>query len=419
MTDTILISGPDGSGKSTIAKHIARILRKRGYPVYYVWLRYPRLLSIFPLLISKITSRTIKIEKRGLCLHKYHAFYTLPPLGKLYEIAILLDYIIYRTIKVWIPNKLGYVVIVDRSMLDIAIDIYIETRRIPAIILRYLSYEAMNINSSSKLVIIATYKNLLSRRKDNFCNPFFKAVIELYKRLGLIYNYKIVKNNTIYDVKHVIKSITTIYKPIRVYSDPSNQLIRALYYKHCWLMYITNFIFQTTGYMWRLELAFRIIIQIFIIIFFIYIGTNPLWAFLVSHMILYPFYAKILDFQKWSRRPLSSNVSCKFVRAVRKLQTYAKNNVCLDIFIVGSLSRNPNIILTKKIDLDIRIVPRTSLKCVLKAFLLAMYLRMWGLLNRIPIDLYVKPITDPEIITMGKNLSRFQWQKYLLSCQEA
>jgi len=401
ITPIILISGIDGSGKTTIARLVTRLIRIRGYPVLHVWLRYPRLTSVIPLVLSRIMGLTIKIKRNSLCSYTYHLYKAVPTLGILYEITILFDYIIYKLLKVWIPNKIGFTIIVDRSLLDIIVDIYIETGSAPRLLLRYLSRDLKE--ASRKIVVLASVAYLMSRRRDNLCNPYLRHTLKLYEVLAPHYSYSIFINDSLEDLKNIVYFLIKDFQPIRVYANPSNQLLKALYYRHRWLIYVSNFIFQSMGYMWKIEVLFRVAIQIALIVSLIVIGFHPFVALIVSHTMLYLFYSNIFALEKWTTattKPIKDTEIRTFFAKLNKIERLAKRySRCFDIVIVGSLARDPNIIFKKKIDLDLRIVPRHKVLCVMKSLAFAMYLRLWALVNKFPLDLYVKSHNDLEFST--------------------
>jgi len=399
ITPVILISGIDGSGKTTIARLVARLIRARGYPVLYTWLRYPRLTSVIPLILSRITGLTIKIKRGSLCSHTYHAYKAVPVLGVLYELTILVDYIIYKFLKVRIPKKMGFAIVVDRSLLDIVVDTYIEMGSAPRLLLRYLSRDVED--ASRKIVVLASTAHLVSRRRDNLCNPNLRRTLKLYEIIASQYRYTIFINDSMDDLKNIVYFLTKDFQPIRVYTDPSNQLLRALYYRHRWLIYVSNFIFQSIGYMWKAEALFRVGIQIALIASLIIAGLHPLIALIVSHTVLYLFYSNKYALKKWfttSTEPVKDAEIKAFIAKLDKIERLArKYSRCLDVVIVGSLARDPNTILRKRADLDLRIVPRRKVRCIAMSLVLAMYLRFWALMNKLPLDLYVKPSNDPEL----------------------
>jgi energy-coupling factor transporter ATP-binding protein EcfA2 len=394
----IIISGPDGSGKSTIAKILRTELKKRGYPVYYTWLRYPRLFSLLPLLISRFIGTTLEIRIDGVCKSVLHAYYRVPILGKLYELAILVDYLIYKFFKVYIPSLLGFIVIIDRGLLDILIDVYVETRKFPKLLHVYLERESKKTNSS-RVLIIASYPTLISRRRDNLCDPGFRKVYALYKLLGPICGYKVFFNETPKDLESITTSALSGFEPIRVYSDPKNSILRALFYKHKWLIILSNLVFQCAGYMWRVELALRVCIQVLLVIILILLlNMNPIIAIVVSHLLLYPLYSNPLAILKWvrsKREAISLEALDKLVLKLNEIKR--RGGLCVDVYIVGSLARNPCKILLKGADVDARITPRNSIRCVLSSLIIVLYVRLWSLLHGVPLDIYVKPLNDPEL----------------------
>jgi energy-coupling factor transporter ATP-binding protein EcfA2 len=396
--EVIVISGPDGSGKSTFAKILSRELRKKGYPVYYTWLRYPRFLSLLPLLISKLIGTTFKIKVNGVCRHVFHAYYRIPILGRLYELAIFIDYLVYKFFKIFIPRFFGFIIVVDRGLLDILIDVYTETKRLSKLLYVYLKWESREPNYS-RILLMASYPTLMSRRRDNLCNPRFREVYALYRILGSAYGYRTFFNETPKDLEQAVNSTLLDFDPIRVYSDPKNDVLRALFYKHRWLIILSNLVFQCIGYMWRGELALRVVIQALLVIALIVsLNLNPVVALVVSHLLLYPLYSNPLAILKWvrsKREVISLEALDKLVLKLNEIKR--RWGLCVDVYIVGSLARNPCRILLKGADVDARITPRNSIRCVLSSLIIVLYVRLWGLLHGVPLDIYVKPLNDPEL----------------------
>jgi energy-coupling factor transporter ATP-binding protein EcfA2 len=414
--EIIVVSGPDGSGKSTIAKILKMELRKRGYPVYYTWLRYPRFISLLPLFVSKLVGTTINIRIDNICEHVFHAYYKVPILGRVYELAILIDYLIYKFFKVFIPRLFGFIVVVDRGLLDILIDVYVETKRFPELLHAYLGRESRRTNSS-RILVMASYSILTSRRRDNLCNHNFRKVCSLYKLLGHAYGYRTFSNETQRDLEQTVNVILSDFNPVRVYSDPKNDILRALFYRHKWLIILSNLVFQCIGYMWHIELALRVVIQVLLIItLVVMLNLNLVVAVIVSHLLLYPLYSNPLDILKWvqsKRKVLSPETLNKLILKLNNIKQ--RWNLCIDIYIVGSLSRNPCKILLEGADMDARITPQKSVRCVLLSLIIALYVRFWGLLHGIPMDIYVKPLNDPEL---EKSISLTEFVSALNTCRK-
>jgi len=305
----------------------------------------------------------------------------------------LIDYVIYKLIKVWLPKALGFIVIGDRNLLDILVDVYTEINAMPRILVRYLSHEIKS--SEENIVILASLQNLLLRRKQNLCNPYIRSILKLYKYLGKIYGYKMYYNDVPSDLAKIFHPIISRFQPVRVYADPQNQLIRALFYKHRWMMYVANFLFQSMGYMWKVELMFRLTIQVLAMLFLIVLGMHPLLALPTSHILLYPLYTNFFAIAKWLNESEKDIDREKVIQGIKKLESIQRSyGSYIDVIVVGSLAHNPKILLVKKVDIDVRIVPKTGFKCLLLSLFLAIYLRLWSIFHRVPMDLYIKPRED-------------------------
>jgi hypothetical protein len=87
---------------------------------------------------------------------------------------------------------------------------------------------------------------------------------------------------------------------------------------------------------------------------------------------------------------------------------------CVDVYIVGSLARNPCRILLEGADVDARITPRSSIRCVFSSLIISLYVRLWGLLHGVPLDIYVKPLNDPEL---KRSVNLVEFVRILSKCR--
>lgn len=122
MSEVYIISGPDASGKSTQIERLRCYFEEQGEEVNTVWLRHKHLISLVPLLISRILGCTIDEEISGYS-YQYHRFSDHPYLGFLYTVCLLFDLSIAYLLFVYIPTARGKVVICDRGPLDTLIDL--------------------------------------------------------------------------------------------------------------------------------------------------------------------------------------------------------------------------------------------------------------------------------------------------------
>lgn len=125
-TSLVCFSGQDGTGKTKHSKLLQNELAQRNISTDYVWSRgigfsIEPLLRIgrLALLGSKLSRSSEYISKRRILLKK-------EPIRTLWTYAMLADEILLSLIKVRIPLLLGRVVICDRYILDILVDVKCE-----------------------------------------------------------------------------------------------------------------------------------------------------------------------------------------------------------------------------------------------------------------------------------------------------
>jgi thymidylate kinase len=163
----IIISGPDGVGKTTQALELLKVLRSRGTKSKYVWLRFNHMVALPVLALLKImnlnTSQSLPNGGMAneLNLKDRHV------LQAVYETAMLVDMALASFLKITIPTALGSTIVCDRYTVDAAVDIMVATRdteyhRKPLgeMLLRLGPANRINV------VMICNTKELRERRED-------------------------------------------------------------------------------------------------------------------------------------------------------------------------------------------------------------------------------------------------------------
>jgi thymidylate kinase len=182
----ILFFGPDGAGKTTLARMVKRHLMKRSkYRIKVSWIRGTHTLA---LIIASFFSKFnimkgidnpyfgIKIKKRDR-------------IWQLIEFVSLLPRIL---IKYYIPHKIGYVVVGERSPIDSLVWIVATTRDPRFLKTIYGKFLLSFSNSASKLIFVTARQDILVERRmsEGINTTFIKTQVLLYEKI-----YKILKES--------------------------------------------------------------------------------------------------------------------------------------------------------------------------------------------------------------------------------
>ena len=123
----IYVMGIDGSGKSTIAEHLASRYREEGYNVDILWLRFNHVITKPLLAFCRLTGLTKYETVNGIRVG-YHNFYKSSIISSLFIFFQYLDAIRVRYTKILPKLKdENNVLILDRYVYDILIDIAVDT----------------------------------------------------------------------------------------------------------------------------------------------------------------------------------------------------------------------------------------------------------------------------------------------------
>jgi thymidylate kinase len=124
----IYFCGLDGSGKTTQISIIKDQLSQAHLKFKHVWLRWAAFMSYPFLVICRILGYTFwKINSRSETKYVEHHFYRNKAISRLWTLLFTIDMIIHSFLKVKIPLRKGYAVLMDRYVIDAIIDLMIET----------------------------------------------------------------------------------------------------------------------------------------------------------------------------------------------------------------------------------------------------------------------------------------------------
>ncbi|MEM4468906.1 MAG: hypothetical protein QXS32_07580 [Candidatus Nezhaarchaeales archaeon] len=171
MTLFISIFGPDGSGKSTQARILAKHLVNRGLKVKLVWIKSRHTLAyIISRVFAKLSPRFLVLNPHGTII-RINAINN-NPIGRLIwpwiEFMSILPLVILR---VYLPLLMGYVIVAERYMVDSVVSIAYwlnDSNFLSSFIARTM---LRLIPKRSMLVYLYSDYEEIRRRRGNMADP--------------------------------------------------------------------------------------------------------------------------------------------------------------------------------------------------------------------------------------------------------
>lgn len=211
MAKYIIISGVDGSGKTTVIEGVKAALEADGKKVGYIWMRYHHKLVTVMHAIAKLTGLAYK-QKTEMGDMWLHRFYKNKLFCWFYIRCSYIDNWIVRKKPIRLAEResLDYV-ICDRWVNDIIIDMGSETHNTDILKTKwYKRYQALLPEGCYQFVVIRKRKDVLECRAENTFNEAFTYRYDLYQEISEKNAiHKVDNTGTIENsVKQVLKKIT-------------------------------------------------------------------------------------------------------------------------------------------------------------------------------------------------------------------
>lgn len=185
----ICFIGVDGSGKTTISKEVAKILRERGIKCKHTYGRLqPFILRPLTVIARKLIIRKAGKDYKAYKKEKKEAVKKMRILGKLYTMILLVDYYLQLFIRIRLPLLFGKVVICDRYVYDTVInDIPLESEDIDTIE-KWIN-RIFNFAPKPDIVFLIDVPEEISmmRKKDIPSIEYIRERRGIYLALGKIY----------------------------------------------------------------------------------------------------------------------------------------------------------------------------------------------------------------------------------------
>ncbi len=185
MAKYIIISGVDGSGKTTVIEGVRKQLEADGKKVGYIWMRYNFKLIRLMHAIAKVTGLAYK-QKTEMGEMWLHRFYNNKLFCWFYIRCSYIDNWLARKKPIVLAKaqKLDYV-ICDRWVNDIIIDLGSETHKTDILSSKwYHRFQTLLPKESYQFVVIRNRKDVLDCRVENTFNEAFGYRYDLYQQIA-------------------------------------------------------------------------------------------------------------------------------------------------------------------------------------------------------------------------------------------
>jgi hypothetical protein len=193
----IVISGIDGSGKSTVIAELKKSLQQLGYSAYSPWLRYNHYLTKGVFVIAKLLGLYSYEIRNGRRVLGYHDFYRCRLISFLFIFTTFIDTFFASLVKIYIPvYVLRRTVICDRWVPDILIDVAIDTGKdkLEKNMIWKLFWLLVP-NRAKVFVIMRNSHDVLTCREENRISRDFNIRFSMYNDLARLGGAHAVDNN--------------------------------------------------------------------------------------------------------------------------------------------------------------------------------------------------------------------------------
>lgn len=203
----IMISGSDGTGKSTIATELQKHYLKQGFTANKVWLRFNHYFAKLVNIIGRISGKSY-YEEYSWGKAGYHDYKGL--IGYLYIIAVYFDHILFRLFlrKKHLINNGADILIIDRYILDVMADLIVDTEKNKLVLFLFSPFAKKELKVAKVFILRCDTDIVVSRRNDIKDDKSYESKRKAYAYLAHELTIQVLDTGT-QDVEEIIKVITS------------------------------------------------------------------------------------------------------------------------------------------------------------------------------------------------------------------
>lgn len=202
-----MLSGPDGTGKSSIANALISRFNESNHVLSHVWLRFNHYSAKFINMIGRITGKsyyeTYSWGKLGY--HDYNGI-----IGFFYILSIYIDHLIFITVikkRYLKPNK-NY--LIDRYIIDIAADLIVDTNRSKMVFFLFGSFLKKELKLAHAFILKCDKEIVVDRRRDILDDKRYDDKISAYRLIASRFDITTLDSGYLTIEESVNKIINTI-----------------------------------------------------------------------------------------------------------------------------------------------------------------------------------------------------------------
>ncbi len=172
-----MLSGPDGTGKSTIAKLIVKELKDKNIVLIHVWLRFnhymAKVINFFGRIFRKSYYETYSWGKLG-----YHDYQGV--IGFFYILAVYVDHLFFDFFLRGSYLKSEKMYLIDRFIIDIIADLIVDTKRPNMVFFLFSPFLKKELKSTHAFILKCNKEIVLKRRTDILDDKRYDDKISAY-----------------------------------------------------------------------------------------------------------------------------------------------------------------------------------------------------------------------------------------------